>query len=134
MSQQALEDRSLVIDYQQLLVRCLNNLAFSERMLSLFQTQCEQEMACLEQAFQQGNAESVRRIAHRLAGASANAAAFGLQRSAAELRVAAADGLNEKATESLDRLRLEWRRLGEEMSSHQNATKNAAKSDVAVSY
>jgi HPt (histidine-containing phosphotransfer) domain-containing protein len=126
MSHQTVDDGQAVIDYQELLVRCLNNLEFSERMLNLFQSQCDQEIACLERAFNEGNADSVRRIAHRLAGASANAAAFGLQRSAAELRASATAGLDEKATESLERLRSEWRRFGDEMSSRKDATKTVA--------
>jgi HPt (histidine-containing phosphotransfer) domain-containing protein len=126
MSQEIQDNQTSVVDYQQLLVRCLNNLAFSERMLNLFQTQCEQEIARLEEAFNTGNADSVRKIAHRLAGASANAAAIGLQRSAADLRVAASDGLMDKAAESLNRLRAEWRRFGEEMSSRQNIARSAS--------
>ena len=126
MSQETLDNSTAVIDYQQLLVRCLNNLAFTERMLNLFQTQCDQEIACLEQAFNEGNADAVRRIAHRLAGASANAAASGLQRSASELRVAASDGLTDKTTDSLERLRCQWRRFGEEMSSRQGKSQPAS--------
>ncbi len=118
MAQANVQDLSSVVDYQQLLVRCLNNLEFAERMLKLFQEQGGKEMAVLEEAFDRGDTDAVRRIAHRLAGASANAAAFGMQRCASELRTALAGGSQEQANQCMDHLRSEWSRWGEVMPAN----------------
>jgi HPt (histidine-containing phosphotransfer) domain-containing protein len=119
MSLGSLNDMAPVIDHQALLTRCLNRLDFVERMLRLFQDQCGMEVADLEQAFDQGDMNSVRRIAHRLAGASANAAAVGLQARAAELRHAADEGSLEKTSQCLVELQREWHRFTEARSADQ---------------
>lgn len=116
MSQTNAERLSSVVDYNQLVTRCLNKLDFAERMLTLFQSHCGQEMEVLESAVAEGNLESVRRIAHRLGGAAANAAAFGLQNCAGELRLAASSGSLQQTTRSLTELQREWRRFNEAMT------------------
>src|SRR5262245_7493911 len=73
------ERLSSVVDYEELVTRCLNKIDFAERMLTLFQSHCGKELAVLEQACEAADLEAVRRISHRLAGAAANAAANGLQ-------------------------------------------------------
>jgi HPt (histidine-containing phosphotransfer) domain-containing protein len=110
-------DMASVIDQKALLTRCMNRLDFVERMLTLFQDQCGLEVAELEQAFDNGDMNSVRRIAHRLAGASANAAAIGLQARAAQLRLAADDGSREKTSQCLVELQREWHRFTEARSA-----------------
>ncbi len=107
-----------VVDYDQLVARCLNKLDFAERMLTLFQSHCGEELAVMERAYEEANLESVRLIAHRLAGAAANAAAYGVQACAAELRRAASAGSPEQVAQSLEKLRLEWRRFNEAMSAN----------------
>jgi HPt (histidine-containing phosphotransfer) domain-containing protein len=111
MPQTKAERLSSVVDYDQLVTRCLNKLDFAERMLTLFQSHCGDELAVLEREFAEGNLESVRLIAHRLGGAAANAAAFGLQSCAGELRVAASSGSREQTETSLVNLQREWRRF-----------------------
>jgi HPt (histidine-containing phosphotransfer) domain-containing protein len=111
MSQTKAERLSSVVDYDQLVSRCLNKLDFAERMLTLFQSHCGDELAVLERAFAEGNLESVRLIAHRLGGAAANAAAFGLQTCAGDLRMAASSGSREQTERSLVELQREWRRF-----------------------
>jgi len=117
MSLESLEGLSSVIDHQALLTRCLNNLAFAERMLTLFQARCGEELAELEQAVDKGDIEAIRRISHRLTGASANAAATGVQARASDLRHAADDGALDKASECLVELRGEWHRLTAAMAA-----------------
>ena len=102
MSLESHEALSSVIDHDELLMRCLNKLDFAERMLALFQNHCGEEMADLDGALDRRDLESVRRIAHRLAGASANAAAFGLQSRVTELRKAAERGSIDEDVERID--------------------------------
>ncbi len=116
MSQTNAERLSSVVDYDELVTRCLNKLDFAERMLTLFQNHCGDEMVVLEQAFAEGNLESVRRIAHRLGGAAANAAAFGLQTCAGDLRLAASSGSLQQTSRSLGELQREWRRFNAAMT------------------
>jgi len=111
MSQTKAERLSSVVDYDQLVSRCLNKLDFAERMLTLFQSHCGEELAVLERALAEDNLESVRLIAHRLGGAAANAAAFGLQSCAGHLRLAASSGSREQTEKSLVELQQEWRRF-----------------------
>lgn len=117
MSQKNAERLSSVVDYEELVTRCLNKIDFAERMLALFQNHCGDEMAVLERAYAEGNLESVRLIAHRLGGAAANAAAFGIQSCAAELRLAASSGSVQQTSRSLTDLQREWRRFNEVMST-----------------
>ncbi len=117
MSLETLQGLSSVIDHDALLTRCLNNLDFAERMLALFLEHCGEELIHLDQAFDKGDMEAVRRISHRFAGASANAAAFGLQARAAELRRAANDGSLDEALNCLVDLRQEWHRFTMAMSN-----------------
>jgi HPt (histidine-containing phosphotransfer) domain-containing protein len=113
----SLDDMASVIDHQALLTRCMNRLDFVERMLALFQDQCGVEVANLEQALDKRDMDSVRRIAHRLAGASANAAAVGLQARAAELRHAADAGSVEKTSQCMVELQREWHRFTQARSA-----------------
>ena len=109
-------DLSSVINRHELMTRCLNNLDFAERMLRLFQDQFTEELAVLETAYNSKNMESVAKIAHRLQGACANAAAFGLQERSANLRNAVKEGNPEQADQCLADLQQEWKRFSSVMS------------------
>ncbi len=111
------ERLATVVDYDELVTRCLSNLDFAERMLALFQNHCGEELVVLEQAYEAGNLEALRLTAHRLAGAAANAAAFGVQGCAADLRRAASSGSLEQAGQSLVELQREWRRFNDAMAT-----------------
>jgi HPt (histidine-containing phosphotransfer) domain-containing protein len=111
------QDLSSVLNYDELLTRCLNRLDFAERMLDLFQTRSAEELADVEQAAERGDIEQVRRIAHRLAGAAANAAAFGVQQRAAELRIAATSGSAVDVQQRIADLRHEWQRVDAAISA-----------------
>jgi HPt (histidine-containing phosphotransfer) domain-containing protein len=117
MSMVDTQELSSVINRDELMTRCLNNLDFAERMLKLFQEQFCEELAVLETAYDQGNFESVAKIAHRLQGACANAAAFGLQDRAANLRNAVKEGAHDKAVQCLTDLQQEWKRFSTVMAT-----------------
>lgn len=116
MQSEKLRALDAVIDHESLLTRCLNKLDFAERMLMLYQGHCAGELTELDQAFERGDMESVRRIAHRVAGASANAAAFGMRAKATELRHAIDGGSVDVAKECLTQLREEWDKVNSAMS------------------
>jgi HPt (histidine-containing phosphotransfer) domain-containing protein len=108
-----------VIDLNELMTRCLNNLDFAERMLHLFENRCGEDLVELQRAFDQGDIEKARRVSHRFAGASANAAAGRLHGRANELRNDLREGSLEAARPRLKELRQEWQRFTEAMSSQQ---------------
>lgn len=116
MSLENVQRLSSVMNFDELLTRCLNNIEFAERMLTLFHGRCADDVAELEEAFNRSDIDSVRRIAHRLAGASANAAATGLQSRAAELRRAVDRNATHEIQPRLLELREEWRRFADALS------------------
>ena len=121
MSPEDFQNLSSVIDSKALLARCLNNLDFAERILTMFEGRCETELKELDEALQRGDVESLRRIAHRLSGTCANASAFEMQTCAAKLKRAADESSLPKASECLQDLRREWRRLADVLSPHHSA-------------
>lgn len=125
MSLENAQQLSSVVDCDELLTRCLNNLAFAERMLALFQNRCGEDLSELEAALDAGDMERVRRVAHKLAGASANAAAFGLQARAADLRHAACDSSLDHTRQCLTELQGEWLRFNEALSTDQASLKTS---------
>jgi HPt (histidine-containing phosphotransfer) domain-containing protein len=122
MSPDDLKKLSAVIDSRALMARCLNNLEFAQRILTMFEGRCETELAELDQALEQGDIESIRRIAHRLTGTCANAAAFEMQACASKLKHAADDCSIEETSDCLQELRREWQRFSEVMSSQRKAS------------
>ena len=125
MSHGQLERLSSVIDQQELMTRCLNRLDFAERMLSLFHNQFGEELNQLEQAFDDGNLVSVGKIAHRLQGACANAAATGLQSRAAELRNAVNKGSRDETSQRLTELQSEWEKFSTAMNPEDGSSSNS---------
>jgi HPt (histidine-containing phosphotransfer) domain-containing protein len=99
------------LDIQELFTRCLNDIDFTERVLSRFQSQCEHDMEDLEQALRAEETETVSRIAHRLKGASANAAAHGLRQRAAVIEQAARQQPITEVSTLFQGLRSEWDRF-----------------------
>jgi HPt (histidine-containing phosphotransfer) domain-containing protein len=72
-------------NFQELLDRCLGNLEFAERVLAKFQSRFDGDLVEIEQALDAQDTEAVARVAHRLKGASATAAAGGICHQAAEI-------------------------------------------------
>jgi HPt (histidine-containing phosphotransfer) domain-containing protein len=97
-----------VIDLDDLMTRCLGNLEFADRILTVFQSRFESDLSELEHAVQLGDVERVERIAHRLKGACANAAASGLAERATNLWNAAHEGQVKSVRECFSALQDEW--------------------------
>ncbi len=108
-----------VIDVNELMTRCLNNLDFAERMLNLFWNHCGADLAELDRAFDAGDIDTARRVSHRFAGASANAAATRLHVRASQLRSELRAGSLDAARPCLHQLQQEWHRFAAAMSPHQ---------------
>lgn len=98
-----------VLNMDDLLTRCLGNLEFAERVLSMFQERGDEDLAGLERAVAARDADEVAILAHRLKGASANASAPGLQARAAEIERAARNESFSEIPARLVDLRHEWR-------------------------
>jgi len=100
-----------VLDVQDLMARCMGNIEFAERVLSTFQELGNEALADLEQAIAAEDAETLARLAHRLKGASANAAAPGLRAHAAEIERAARQSSLGEIPAHMQNLRQEWNRF-----------------------
>lgn len=121
MSPVDFEELSSVIDSKALLSRCLQNLDFASKILTMFEGRCETELKELDDALTKGDMDVVRRIAHRLTGTCANAAAVHMQSCCIKLKQAADESSLPKASECLQDLRKEWQRLSEVLTPHRTA-------------
>jgi HPt (histidine-containing phosphotransfer) domain-containing protein len=97
-----------VVDVDELLGRCLGNLAFAERILAVFQQRCGTDLEELERAIDSEDLERVAAIAHRLKGACANAAAHSLYERITQLRKAACAGAIVDVSAHYRNLRNDW--------------------------
>ena len=71
------------IDLEALRTRCLGNAVLLERVMQAFKTQLDADMQELQRAFSEGDTTRCARLAHRIKGMAANAAARCLSRHAA---------------------------------------------------
>ncbi len=104
-------------DADELLARCMGNLEFAERILAIFQQRFDEDLQALEQSLAVENAGEVTRIAHRLKGASANAAAPVLQARAAQIEQLACENRLSEVRECVAELREEWHWFQESVPS-----------------
>jgi len=107
------------IDYPTLLRRCLNRQELAARLVHKLTAQADQDVQVMVAAARQNDAAALAASAHRLKGASANVAAEGLRRLAAELEalgrsgnLAAAGPLLEQLPQELVRLKNARNKLG----------------------
>jgi len=106
------DQAAVAIDLDQLLVRCLGNLEFAERILQIFQERFDKDLAELDRMLAGGDAAGMTRLAHRLKGASANAAAPALlQTRVAEIERLARQERLDAVRPHLVELRREWETL-----------------------
>ncbi|MEX0937410.1 MAG: Hpt domain-containing protein [Pirellulales bacterium] len=105
-----------VIDVNELLTRCLGNVEFAGRILAMFQDRCAADVAELQRALDIDDAETVARVAHRLKGACANAAALGLKTKASRLEQAARELPLPEIAAQFHELRSEWLRFKEALA------------------
>ena len=100
-----------VLDFEQLLARCMGNIEFMERVLSRFREHFGEDLAELEEGLDATDGGQIARVAHRLKGASANVGAAGLRERAAEIeRLGRARRFSE-IPPCVDQLRGEWDRF-----------------------
>ena len=97
-----------VINVDDLMSRCMGNLDFVERILTIFQSRCEADVVELEEAIQSADLPRVQRIAHRLKGACANAGATNLSQRASELWSAANKEFTDVLAARSVQFRQEW--------------------------
>ena len=97
-----------VINVDDLMARCLGNMDFVERILTIFQTRCESDLVELEDAVSAGDMLRVQRLAHRLKGACANAGANDLSIRASELWSAANKEFTDVLAARFAQFRQEW--------------------------
>ena len=109
-------------DFQELLDRCLGNLEFAERVLAKFQSRFDDDLVEIEQALDAKDADAVARVAHRLKGASATAAANGIRDQAAKIEDLARNHHVEEIPTRLQELRNECSRFAETVSSFATPT------------
>ncbi|HUT10574.1 MAG TPA: Hpt domain-containing protein [Thermoguttaceae bacterium] len=113
MDRRESEEPGAVFDVQELLDRCLGNVEFAERILEKFLLRFDVDLAEMEQAAMGEDPEFIARVAHRLKGASAAAAAHGLQERTAEIEELAVQRCTSDIPERLKDLRSEWSRFAE---------------------
>ena len=111
MCVEASDPSAFTIDLDDLLVRCLGNLEFAERILAMFQERFDQDLVELDRLWLEGDAPGVARLAHRLKGASANAAARGLHWRVSQIEQLARQASLTAVGPHLDHLRQEWETL-----------------------
>ena len=109
---QTAERRELAaLDWNDLVARCMGRIEFAERILAKFQQLFCEDLATLERALESEDVETIRRVAHRLKGASANVSAGALHAEVARIEEAARANRVAEIPNRLDRLREEWSRF-----------------------
>ncbi len=116
MNQAEQEQIAPIIDLDDLMARCLNNIELAQRVIVMFQESSDENFIGIEEAVAAKDTESIAHLAHRLKGASANVAASGLCDQAAELEQAARRCLLAEIPGHLENLRQEWFRFTSEVS------------------
>jgi Amt family ammonium transporter len=112
------EKQESSFDFEELLNRCLGNLEFAERVLAKFQSRFDDDLVELEQALDVQDTEAVARVAHRLKGASATAAANGICTQAAEIESLARTRNIDEIPGCLRLLRNECSKFSDSVASH----------------
>ena len=105
--------RSEVLNYQELVQRCLGNLALAERLLARFQDRFEADLMELEKVVVAGRGVEIAQVAHRMKGAAASMSASRLRELAAHIEALGRADQNEDAVSGLEQLRREWKRYRE---------------------
>ena len=89
--------------------RCLGNLELMERVLAAFQASFSGDLASLTEAAHRRDAEQARRLAHRMKGAAANAAAPQLMQLAAELERDCDASSSTSPRDKVEQLQHQWK-------------------------
>ena len=115
-TEQAMREVS-TFELDELVERCMGNLAFVERILAKFQQRFGETVEELENAVDAHDPERIVRAAHRLKGESANVAARGLQDRAGEIERLGRHGRVSDIRPCLTQLRVEWSQFAESVAS-----------------
>ena len=99
-------DKSAVSE--ELLARCVGRLDLVQRVLDAYTTQMEEDIPRLLSELEEGNSSDVARIAHRIKGASANAAVETLRRDAEEIERLARAAQLQQASSRISQLQRDW--------------------------
>jgi HPt (histidine-containing phosphotransfer) domain-containing protein len=101
------------LDLPQILERCLGSRQLVERVLQTFAERFAEDLELIRVEIEAGSAERTAKVAHRLKGAAANAAAEELAGLAGEIEAAARDEQLERAQRIYRELPAAWTRFGE---------------------
>ena len=115
-TEQAVREVS-AFELDELVERCMGNLAFVERILAKFQQRFGENLEELEKAVDAYDPEAVVRVAHRLKGESANVAARGLRDQAEQIERLGRGGDVSEILPCLAQLRVEWSLFSESVAS-----------------
>lgn len=108
MTSTQIDNLSQVINVDDLMARCMGNLEFVERILTIFQTRGDADLQELEDAVGSTDFARVQRISHRLKGACANAGATSLSTRASELWSAADKEFADVVAARFAQFKQEW--------------------------
>lgn len=108
-----------VLDLDKLLHRCMGNIDLVQRVLTKFEHRLPDELAELEQAVADKNAEHIARVAHRVKGTAANISAEELHRTAATITELSRAGRLVELGKYLVQLRHDWQRYLEHAATLQ---------------
>ena len=100
----------------ELMARCMGRIERVQRVLDLFVAQVDEDIARLGIELQSGNAREVAKIAHRIKGASANAAVESIRADAETIEVLATANQLEELQQCMDRLRHDVREIADSAS------------------
>jgi HPt (histidine-containing phosphotransfer) domain-containing protein len=114
-----------VINVDDLMSRCMGNLEFVDRILTIFQSRCEADLQELEQAIDAADFQQIQRISHRLKGACANAGASSLSTRASELWIAANKEFNDVVAARFAQFKQEWDQCAEILGRDRAATEQS---------
>lgn len=121
MTTNQIDNLASVINVDDLMSRCMGNLEFVERILTIFHSRCEADLQELEAAIVASDLVQVQRISHRLKGACANAGASSLSARASELWTAANKEFTDVVAARFAQFKQEWNQCAEILGHEQAA-------------
>jgi len=101
-------NEKLPVDYEQLLLRCVNNQAFADKVITMFREKTPNELTDIEKALDSQDTETLVVLAHRLKGAAATISAEPIRQKAQHLEESAREGNLTNAQACFDGLRQEF--------------------------
>lgn len=105
-----------IINFDELLARCLGNVDIAEKVLSRFQDRFDVDLNELERGLDARDPQAIALIAHRIKGASANVAAPALYEVAAAIEDLGRGARLAEVPAGVAQLRGEWTRFVQSVS------------------